>query len=237
VARAARTLWARKADDLMEEGVTLLDPARTWVDPRARVGKDTVIWPDVMIEGRSVVGDEREIRSGSRLTEAVLGHGVRVHDHCIIEESRLADGASVGPFAYLRHGSVLDEQAKVGTFVETKKTRLGRGSKAPHLSYLGDADVGQDCNIGAGTITCNYDGVDKHPTVIESGVFVGSDTQLVAPVRVGAGAYVAAGSTVTDDVPPGALAISRTPQANVEGWVDRKRRKSTRKRVRAAGRR
>ena len=237
LARSARTLWARSAESLMADGVTLLDPARTWIDPRARVGKDTVIWPDVLIEGRCVVGEDCEIRSGSRIRESVLGQGVCVHDHCVVEESRLADGATVGPFAYLRHGTALDERAKVGTFVETKKTRIGRGSKAPHLSYLGDAEIGPDCNIGAGTITCNYDGVDKHPTVIEAGVFVGSDTQLVAPVRVGAGAYVAAGSTVTDDVPPGALAISRTPQANVEGWVDRKRRKNGRKRVRAAGRR
>jgi len=237
LARAARTLWARMAETLMEEGVTLLDPARTWVDPRARVGRDTVIWPDVVIEGRSVIGEDCEIRPGARLCDVTLGQGVRVLDQCVVEESRLADGAVVGPFAYLRHGTVVEERAKVGTFVETKKTRLGRGSKAPHLSYLGDAEIGPDCNIGAGTITCNYDGVDKHPTVIEAGVFVGSDTQLVAPVRVGAGAYVAAGSTVTDDVPPGALAISRTPQANVEGWVDRKRRKSARKRVRAAGRR
>jgi len=237
LARAARTLWARMAETLMEEGVTLLDPARTWVDPRARVGRDTVIWPDVVVEGRSVIGEDCEIRPGARLCDVTLGQGVRVLDQCVVEESRLADGVVVGPFAYLRHGTVVEERAKVGTFVETKKTRLGRGSKAPHLSYLGDAEIGPDCNIGAGTITCNYDGVDKHPTVIEAGVFVGSDTQLVAPVRVGAGAYVAAGSTVTDDVPPGALAISRTPQANVEGWVDRKRRKSARKRVRAAGRR
>jgi len=237
LARAARTLWARMAESLMGEGVTLLDPSRTWIDTRARVGRDTVVWPGVVIEGRSVIGEDCEIRSGARLCDVTLGQGVRVLDHCVVEESRLGDGAMVGPFAYLRHGTVVEERAKVGTFVETKKTRLGRGSKAPHLSYLGDAEIGPDCNIGAGTITCNYDGVDKHPTVIEAGVFVGSDTQLVAPVRVGAGAYVAAGSTVTDDVPPGALAISRTPQANVEGWVDRKRRKSQRKRVRAAGRR
>ena len=237
LARAARTLWGRMADSLMDEGVTVLDPSRTWIDPRARVGRDTVIWPGVLVEGRCVIGEDCEIRSGVRLCDATLGQGVRVLDHCVVEESRLADGAVVGPFAYLRHGTVVEERAKVGTFVETKKTRLGRGSKAPHLSYLGDAEIGPDCNIGAGTITCNYDGVDKHSTVIEAGVFVGSDTQLVAPVRVGAGAYVAAGSTVTDDVPPGALAISRTPQANVEGWVDRKRRKSARKRVRAAGRR
>ena len=237
LARAARTLWARMAETLMQEGVTVIDPSRTWIDPRARVGRDTVIWPGVLVEGRSVIGEDCEIRSGARLCDVTLGQGVRVLDHCVVEESRLADGAVVGPFAYLRHGTVVEERAKVGTFVETKKTRLGRGSKAPHLSDLGDAEIGPDCNIGAGTITCNYDGVDKHPTVIEAGVFVGSDTQLVAPVRVGAGAYVAAGSTVTDDVPPGALAISRTPQANVEGWVDRKRRKSARKRVRAAGRR
>jgi bifunctional UDP-N-acetylglucosamine pyrophosphorylase/glucosamine-1-phosphate N-acetyltransferase len=155
--------WGRMAESLMDEGVTLLDPSRTWIDPRARVGRDTVIWPGVLIEGRCVIGEDCEIRSGARLSDATLGQGVRVLDHCVVEDSRLADGAVVGPFAYLRHGTVVEERAKVGTFVETKKTRLGRGSKAPHLSYLGDAEIGPDCNIGAGTITCNYDGVDKHP--------------------------------------------------------------------------
>jgi bifunctional UDP-N-acetylglucosamine pyrophosphorylase/glucosamine-1-phosphate N-acetyltransferase len=146
-----------------------------------------------------------------------------------VAESRLGDGVAVGPFAHLRPGSILEPEVRVGNFVEVKKSRLGRGTKASHLSYLGDADIGEDCNIGAGTITCNYDGEKKNPTRLGRGVFIGSDTQLVAPVSVGAGAYVAAGATVTEDVPAGALAISRVEQRNIEGWVARRKTKKKKK--------
>ncbi len=225
LARAGLALYARKAQALQEAGVTLLDPSRTWVDPRARVGRDTVLYPDVLIEGPSVIGEECTVRSGCRLVDTVLGRGVEIKDHSVIESSRLMDGASAGPFSHLRPGSILEPGAKIGNFVEMKKTRLGRGSKAQHLTYLGDATIGPGCNIGAGTITCNYDGRRKHPTTLGPGVFIGSDTQLVAPVRVGKGAYVAAGTTVTENVPRGALAISRVRQANVRGWVERQKKK------------
>jgi bifunctional UDP-N-acetylglucosamine pyrophosphorylase/glucosamine-1-phosphate N-acetyltransferase len=226
LAAAGASLYARKAAALQGEGVTLLDASRTWIDPRARVGRDTVVYPDVLVEGASVIGEGCLIRSGSRLADVVLGRNVEVKDHCVVQESRVGDDAQLGPFAHLRPGSIVDAQARVGNFVELKKTRLGRGSKALHLAYLGDAEIGAGCNIGAGTITCNYDGVNKHKTTLGAGVFVGSDSQLVAPVTVGEGSYVAAGTTVTDDVPPGALAISRVRQLNLEGWVARRKKRT-----------
>ncbi len=225
LARATRTLYARKSAELLGAGVTLLDPDRTFVDPRARVGRDTVLYPDVIVEGASAIGEDCVIRQGCRLVEASLGRGVEVRDHSLLDRCVVGDGAVVGPFAHLRPGSVLEPEVRIGNFVEVKQSRLGRGTKAMHLSYLGDATIGEGCNIGAGTITCNYDGSSKNPTVLGRGVFVGSDTQLVAPVRVGDGAYVGAGTTVTEDVPPGALALSRARQVNVEGWVERRRRK------------
>jgi bifunctional UDP-N-acetylglucosamine pyrophosphorylase/glucosamine-1-phosphate N-acetyltransferase len=224
LAAAGGSIYRRKAADLQDAGVTILDPARTWIDPRAKIGRDTVFYPDVLVEGACVIGEDCVLRSGSRLVNMVLGRGVEVKDHCVLADSRIGDDAQLGPFAHLRPGSTLDANARVGNFVELKKTRLGRGSKAPHLAYLGDAEIGPGCNIGAGTITCNYDGVHKHTTTLGPGVFVGSDTQLVAPVTLGEGAYVAAGTTVTDDVPPGALAISRVRQLNLEGWVARRKK-------------
>ncbi len=221
LSRAGSTLYARKAADLQASGVTILDPSTTRVDPRARVGRDTVLYPGVLVEGPSTIGAECVVRSGCRLENVVLGRGVEIKDMSVIEESRLEDGASAGPFAHLRPGTLLEPGAKVGNFVEVKKSRIGRGTKALHLTYLGDALIGPGCNIGAGTITCNYDGVKKHPTILGPGVFIGSDTQLVAPVQVGRGAYVAAGTTVIEDVPAGALAISRAKQTNVAGWVKR----------------
>jgi bifunctional UDP-N-acetylglucosamine pyrophosphorylase/glucosamine-1-phosphate N-acetyltransferase len=226
LARAGASLYARKAEELQDQGVTILDPSRTWIDPRARIGQDTVVYPDVIVEGPSTVGADCVIRSGTRLTDVVLGRGVTVKDHCVLRESRVGDGAEIGPFAHFRPGAVLDDGSKVGNFVELKKTRLGRGSKASHLAYLGDAEIGPGCNIGAGTITCNYDGTAKHKTTLGPGVFIGSDTQLVAPVHVGEGAYVGAGTTVTEDVPAGALAISRVRQLNLEGWVARRKAKA-----------
>jgi len=226
LAEAGAILYARKAAELQEAGVTLLDPSRTWIDPRAKIGRDTVLYPDVILEGNCAIGEDCIIRSGSRLANMVLGRGVEVKDHCVLQDSRIGDAAQLGPFAHLRPGSVLEANARVGNFVELKKTRLGKGSKAPHLAYLGDAEIGPGCNIGAGTITCNYDGVNKHQTTLGPGVFVGSDSQLVAPVTLGEGAYVAAGTTVTEDVPPGALALSRVRQLNMEGWVARRKKKA-----------
>jgi bifunctional UDP-N-acetylglucosamine pyrophosphorylase/glucosamine-1-phosphate N-acetyltransferase len=176
------------------------------------------------------VGQDCVIRSGCRLSDSRLAGGVEVRDHSVVLESRIGSGAQVGPFAHLRPGTILEPHTRVGNFVELKKTRLGRASKASHLSYLGDATIGPDCNIGAGTITCNYDGVKKHPTVMGREVFIGSDTQIVAPVKLGDRAYVAAGATVTQDVPEGALAISRARQRNIEGWVDRRRKSGKKKR-------
>jgi bifunctional UDP-N-acetylglucosamine pyrophosphorylase/glucosamine-1-phosphate N-acetyltransferase len=223
LARAGATLYARKAEALQDAGVTLLDASRTWIDPRARVRRDTVIYPDVIVEGASVIGEDCVIRPGTRLVDTVLGNGVEIKDHCLLTDSRVGNHSAVGPFAHLRPGSVLEADVKVGNFVETKKAHLGKGTKASHLSYIGDAEIGAGSNIGAGTITCNYDGVAKHLTRLGPGAFIGSDVQLVAPVTVGKGAYVGAGTTVTHDVPPGALAISRAPQTNVEGWVSRRK--------------
>lgn len=224
LARAALALYARKASELQDQGVTLLDPARIWIDPRARVGRDSIIYPDVIVEGKTTLGADCIVRPGCRLVDCRIGPGVEIRDHSLLVESEVGPRAKVGPFAHLRPGSVLGAGARVGNFVELKQTSLGARSKASHLSYLGDARIGADCNIGAGTITCNYDGGRKHPTTLGRRVFVGSDTQLVAPVTVRDGAYVAAGTTVTHDVPAGALAIGRSRQRNVAGWVARKRK-------------
>lgn len=190
---------------MLDSGVTFIDPAHTYVSTDAQVGRDCVIYPDVHIEGDTTIGDECEIRSGTRITNSRIGNGVTIKDHCVIVDSEVSDGCSVGPFAHLRMNAQMAEQSVVGNFVEMKKSRLGRGSKSMHLTYLGDATIGEKTNIGAGTITCNYDGQSKHETVIEDEVKIGSDTMLVAPVRVGRGAVTAAGSVVTKDVPPDTL--------------------------------
>lgn len=207
----------------MEAGVTLRDPATTWIDHDVEIGRDTVLYPNVTLEGRTRIGEDCIIHAQTRITNSELARGVVVQDGCVVKDARLDEGATIGPFAHLRPGSVLRKGAKVGNFVEMKKAELGEGSKANHLSYLGDTRIGRGVNIGAGTITCNYDGVHKHETVIEDDVFVGSDSQFVAPVTVGRGAMIAAGSTVTKDVPPDALAIARAQQVNRPGWAARRR--------------
>lgn len=229
LALASHILYERHAEVLQDRGVTLLDAARTWIDPRTTVGRDTVIYPGVIIEGACSIGSNCVIRPGCRISDSKIGAGTEIKDYSVVFESRIARNVAVGPFAHLRPGSILEDGTKVGNFVELKKARLGRGSKASHLSYLGDATIAEDCNIGAGTITCNYDGTNKFPTVLAKGVFIGSDTQLVAPVKLGEGAYVAAGSTITRDVPKGALAIGRGRQKNIEGWVARKSKKRSAK--------
>ncbi|RPH80888.1 MAG: UDP-N-acetylglucosamine diphosphorylase/glucosamine-1-phosphate N-acetyltransferase [Nitrospiraceae bacterium] len=207
----------------LDAGVTMIDPASVWIDATVTVGKDTVLYPNVTLEGTTVIGEDCVLRSSTRLKDCTIGNGVEILDHCVCADSHIEDGAHVGPFVHLRPGVVVRKKAKVGNFVEMKKTDLGEGSKANHLSYLGDAQIGKGVNIGAGTITCNYDGVRKSQTVIGDGVFLGSDTQLIAPVTVGAGAIIAAGTTVTEDVPADALAIGRVPQVNRQGWAARRR--------------
>ncbi len=214
---------AQNLEALSASGVVIIDPATTWVGDDVVVGPGTTIHPSVVLQGRTVVGKECEIQSWVRISDSVLGDGVRINNFCVIVEARVAALARVGPFAHLRPGTDVRDGAHIGNFVELKNTVFGEGSKANHLAYVGDATVGTGVNIGAGTITCNYDGVRKNRTVIEDRVFIGSDTQLVAPVRVCEGAYVAAGSTITEDVPPGALGICRARQRNVEGWVARKK--------------
>jgi bifunctional UDP-N-acetylglucosamine pyrophosphorylase/glucosamine-1-phosphate N-acetyltransferase len=207
----------------MVSGVTLEDPATTYIDQDVTIGPDTVIGPGVRLEGTSSIGSRCRLQPGVRVTNSDLADDVTVLDFSVIVESSVAAHSSIGPFAHLRPASRLEEGARVGNFVELKKTTLGPGSKANHHAYLGDAVIGKNVNVGAGTITCNYDGEKKHQTVLEDGVFIGSDSQLVAPVRVGRGAYVAAGTTVTHDVPADALAIGRGKQQNKKSWAAERR--------------
>lgn len=220
-------LKMRKNQELMESGVTIVDPATAFIGPDVTIGADTIIHPGVYLEGRTSIGSNCVINSGVRIVDSTLDDGVAIANFCVITESHIASGAKVGPFAHIRPQSEVGENAHVGNFVELKKTTLGRGSKANHLAYLGDATIGAGVNVGAGTITCNYDGAAKHPTVIEDGAFIGSDSQLIAPVRIGKGAYVAAGSSITEDVPADALGIARGKQVNKDGWVSRNRKPRT----------
>ena len=190
---------------MLDGGVTFIDPSHAYISSEAQVGRDSIIHPDVHIEGQSVIGEACEIQQGSRITNSRLGNRVTIKDHCVIVDSEIADDCSVGPFAHLRMNARMEERAVVGNFVEVKKSQIGRGTKSMHLTYLGDATIGENTNIGAGTVTCNYDGKDKHSTVIGSNVRIGSDTMLVAPVQVGDGSVTAAGSVVTEDVPPNTL--------------------------------
>jgi len=222
LARVGRVLVGRMAEALARAGATIEDPARFDCDEGVELGTDVTVEPGVRLRGRTRVGAGTLIGAGCILTDAVVGEGVVLKPYSVVEDARIAGGAIIGPFARIRPGSEIGEGAHVGNFVETKKARLGKGSKANHLTYLGDADIGQGVNVGAGTITCNYDGERKHPTRIGDGVFIGSDSILVAPVEVGDGAYVAAGSVVTEPVPAGALALGRARQVNKEGWVARR---------------
>ncbi len=207
----------------LDAGVTIHDPMSTWIDADVTLGRDTVLYPHVALEGATSIGEECVVRSHVRLTDCVLSDRVLVQDCCVLREATLEEHAVVGPFAHLRPGAVVRRHAKVGNFVEMKETELGEGSKANHLTYLGNALIGRGVNIGAGTITCNYDGVRKWETVIEDDVFVGSNALLIAPVMVGCGSLVAAGSAVTENVPPDALAIGRAAQVNRPGWAARRR--------------
>lgn len=208
---------------LMSEGVTFRNPATVVIDSTVTIGADTVIYPFVTLEGTTRIGKDCVVEPGVHLINVTVGDDVHLKTGTVAEDAVIEDEAAVGPYAHLRPGTKLGRKVKVGNFVETKKAVFGEGAKASHLSYIGDAEIGADVNIGAGTITCNYDGKKKHKTVIEDGAFIGSDSQLVAPIRIGRGAYVGAGSTITKDVPPDALALSRTPQRVVEGWARRKK--------------
>jgi bifunctional UDP-N-acetylglucosamine pyrophosphorylase/glucosamine-1-phosphate N-acetyltransferase len=224
LAQAGKILQSRILKRFMLEGVTLLDPDTTWIDRQVLIGRDVVIYPQVSVEGKTVIGEGCMIGSHVRLTDSEIESGATIRDFCVISGSKIQSGVSIGPFAHLRPGTVIKKGARIGNFVEVKKSVIGPDSKANHLSYLGDAIVGRGVNIGAGTITCNYDGFKKHETVIGDDVFVGSDTQFVAPVRIGRGALIAAGSTIVKDVPPRALGMSRTQQLNKPDWAERRRR-------------
>ncbi|MBI2156862.1 MAG: bifunctional UDP-N-acetylglucosamine diphosphorylase/glucosamine-1-phosphate N-acetyltransferase GlmU [Candidatus Rokubacteria bacterium] len=209
----------RILDRLMAAGVTILDPASTWVEDTVTIGPDTTIYPQVLIEGPTTIGSDCVIAAGCQVSASRLGDGVTLKPYCVLGEAVVEDGATLGPFCHLRPLSHVGPRAKVGNFVELKKSRIGRGAKVPHLSYVGDATVGEDANVGAGTITCNYDGVAKHETRIGDRAFIGTNTSLVAPLTIGEGAYIGAGSTITKDVPAGALAVGRGHQVVREGWA------------------
>jgi len=214
-----------KCRQLMADGVTIFYPSTCVIDADVEIAADTIVEPYVQLLGKTRIGTGCRVRSYSVIRDCEIGDGVLVRPGCVMEDSRVSNGAMLGPYSHLRPGSEIGEGAHVGNFVETKKIKLGKGSKANHLTYLGDAEIGAGVNIGAGTITCNYDGVHKHKTVIDDGVFIGSDSTLVAPVRIGRGAYVGAASCITDDVPDDALAIGRARQIVKEGWARGKQKK------------
>ncbi|MBB4929721.1 bifunctional UDP-N-acetylglucosamine pyrophosphorylase/glucosamine-1-phosphate N-acetyltransferase [Lipingzhangella halophila] len=222
LAEARRLLTDRLLTAHMREGVTVIDPASTWVDVGVRIGRDTVIEPQTQLMGQTAVGAGAQVGPGSRLSDTTVGDDAVVQ-HVVAEGAEIGPGVNVGPYAYLRPGAVLEQASKIGTFVEVKNSTVGEGSKVPHLTYVGDADIGQGVNIGASSVFVNYDGVEKHRTTIGNHARTGSDTMFVAPVNVGDGAYTGAGAVVRADVPPGALAITTGEQRNIEGWVPRKR--------------
>jgi bifunctional UDP-N-acetylglucosamine pyrophosphorylase/glucosamine-1-phosphate N-acetyltransferase len=218
LAAAETELRSRRARELMAAGTVLADPAR--IDLRGRVvcGRDVFIDVNAVFEGSVELGDDVRIGAGVIIRDSTIGAGTEIRPYSIVEHARIGANAVIGPYARLRPGSELADEAHVGNFVEVKNTKLGRGSKANHLAYLGDAEIGERVNVGAGVITCNYDGAQKHKTIIGDDAFIGSDSPLVAPVTIGAGATVGAGSTITEDVPADTLAVARTPQTIVEGW-------------------
>lgn len=227
LADVAAVLRRRTLERLMVEGVTILDPAATYVDDTVAVGVDTVIYPGAVLEGATVIGAECVVGPGCHVSGSRIGDRVTLRPYCVLSDAVVEAEAQLGPFCHLRPQSHVGAGAKIGNFVELKKSKIGRGAKVPHLSYVGDATVGDNANIGAGTITCNYDGVAKHETKIGAGAFVGTNSSLVAPVTIGAGAYVGAGSVITKSVPAGALAVARARQEVRAGWAAR--RKKTRK--------
>ncbi len=224
LARLDAVLRERTLERLMAEGVTVLDPASTYVTVDVLVGRDTMLYPGVWLEGRTVIGQGCAIGTGCQLTDMTLGDGVTLRPYCVAERSIIEADVTLGPFARLRAGTVIGRGAEIGNFIEIKKSTIGRRVKAHHVGYLGDATVGDGANIGAGAITCNYNGIEKHETHIGARAFVGTNSSLVAPLRIGEDAYVGAGSVITKDVPAGALAVGRAHQVVKEGWMERRRR-------------
>ncbi len=223
LAEVSLAMGRQKNLAIMTAGVTLIDPDRTYVGLDVTLERDITLYPMVTLEGNTRIGSGSVIRPGARIENSIIGSNVEVLDSCLITDSSVGNQTTVGPFARIREHSVIGEKCRVGNFVEIKKSSLGSGTKAAHLAYLGDATIGQNVNIGAGVITCNYDGTHKHATIIEDDVFVGTDSQLIAPVTIGRGAYVAAGSSITDNVPAGALGIGRARQSNKADWVRKKK--------------
>jgi bifunctional UDP-N-acetylglucosamine pyrophosphorylase/glucosamine-1-phosphate N-acetyltransferase len=224
LAETSRTIRAARNLDLMASGVTLLDPDRTYVDLDVEVGKDVTLYPMVFLQGRTRIGEGTVIRQGCRIADSIVGARIEILDSCLITDSEIGAGSTIGPSAHLRDQARVGENCRIGNFVEIKKSTLGNGTIAAHLAYLGDAIIGSNVNIGAGVITCNFDGFRKNVTIIEDDVFVGTDSQLIAPLRIGKGAFIAAGSCVTEDVPAGALAIARGRQINKPGWAERRKK-------------
>ena len=222
LAEATEVLRRAKIDALLDEGVTVVAPDRTYIEPEVSVGADSMIEPGVMLLGKTKIGKGVRVQTGCVVENCRVDDGAQLKPYSVLTDSHVRKGAIIGPFAHLRPEADIGEDARIGNFVEVKKSRIGKGSKANHLTYIGDAIVGKKANIGAGTITCNYDGLAKHTTLIGDGVFVGSDTQFVAPVTIGKGALIGAGATITQDVPPFALALSRAEQKNIADWVIRR---------------
>ncbi len=218
LAEATNLMRRRINHQLMLAGVTLLDPRTTYVDAEVEIGSDSLLHPGVIIRGKTCIGRHCVIESGVQIDQSQIADHVQVKNGSVVEESIIGPGCKIGPMAHLRTGTELLGDNKIGNFVETKKARLDQYSQASHLTYIGDAEVGKNVNFGCGTITCNYDGVNKHKTVIEDDVFIGSDTQFIAPVKIGRNSLIGAGSTITNDVPPDALALSRTLQKTIDGW-------------------
>jgi len=224
LAAVSRIVRDTKNQELMAAGVTIEDPATTYIGRDVTIGVDTIIHPCVHLEGSTTIGEGCEIHSGTRIVNAQIGNRVVILNNCVITEVTVSDAAQIGPFSHVHKGTRIGPQVKIGNFVEVKNTQIGARTKSSHLTYLGDSFIGEGVNIGAGTITCNYDGEKKHPTTIEDGAFIGSDTQLIAPVTVGKNAYVGTGTTVRENVPSGALAVSAGKQRNIEGWVEKKKK-------------
>jgi bifunctional UDP-N-acetylglucosamine pyrophosphorylase / glucosamine-1-phosphate N-acetyltransferase len=225
LAAVDRIMRRKKCESLMAEGVTIIDPASTYIDAEVRIAPDTILYPSVQIYGQSTIGEDVTVHSFSRISNSKIAARCTVLEGCVIVDSAVGEDVAIGPYAHVRMGTTLADKVKVGNFVEIKKSALGSGTKSMHLAYLGDATIGKNVNVGAGVITCNYDGVNKHPTIVEDGAFVGTDSQLIAPVRIGKGAYVAAGSSITEDVPAESLAIARGRQTIKEGWVKERKKK------------
>jgi bifunctional UDP-N-acetylglucosamine pyrophosphorylase/glucosamine-1-phosphate N-acetyltransferase len=225
LAQAERLLQKKRVKELALKGARIADPDRLDIRGDVQVGKDCFIDVNVVLEGSVFLGDRSSIGPGSVVIDSKLGDGTKILAHSVVEGAQIGSNCSIGPFARVRLGTIVEEGAKIGNFVETKKARLGRGSKASHLAYLGDADIGADCNIGAGTVTCNYDGIQKNETQIGDGVFVGTNSTLVAPINIGKDSFIAAGSTITSTVKESDLAVGRAKQRNIEGWLPPSKRK------------